>query len=347
MKQRSVVLDVAKGMLVLAMLIHHAWTAIYMGGSDSLRGVVSFVSSAFILYSGFLIGYFLLKGYILEPLSRFKRDLFRGLRLMLIFLSFNVLLYFVGYRGISQHVSFIVWLFQCLSPNPNEAAVFALLNSFAYFFASSAVVLYFCSRLLSGGGEFVIRACVVLTLVLVIALLSLHEGFGAISVISSTIIYGFYGIVAGVSVRYVSTRYLYILNFIGNLSVIIYIVLSVMTFLGSFKPYAYYGSFVFLASVAIWKISDFFVARNVDGITVTWIAWLGNYTLLAYMTQVVVSQLMNLGMINLYHYVAGVWSAFVLALLVMSLVMIAVVWGVDFLRRKNKSINYAYVLIFG
>lgn len=330
---------------MVVMLIHHAWSAIYIGGPDNVRGVVSFVSSAFILYSGFLIGYILLNSYFSEPRIRFIRDISRGVKLMLVFILVNAVIYWLGYARISEDFSFFIWVLNCLSPNPPDRAVFSLLNAFAHFFAWSGVIIYVCVKLFSTRGEFFIRMSVVGASI-VVALLSYYLlGLNRTSSSASAILYGYFGLSLGIVLSLLQDCYIRVLKVFGSVALAVYLVLSVLTLTGNFKPYQYYIPFVLLGSAAVWKISEL-VINNFNGKLARSLAFLGSYTLISYMIQVVISKFSDLKIIDYYYFSSNIWLAFLQSVFVMAFVMIVLIKIIDFLRIRSAWFDASYRMIF-
>jgi hypothetical protein len=345
-QKRSLIFDVSKGILVLVMLIHHAWSAIYISGPDHVRGVVSFVSAAFILYSGFLIGFILLNGYLAEPGSRLKRDVLRGAKLMLVFLFANAILYGVGYGRISEHVSFFIWLTDCLKPNPPSVAVFSLLNAFAHFFAGSAVVVYLCVISLASRGKSIVQLGVALASFVVALSLYYQLTLSQDTSSASAIIYGYAGLLLGVAASLLPVRFFQTIHVFGFIALAAYCLLSIMTLTGNFKPYEYYASFVLLGSLAVWKLSNIISASYAVKLA-RGLAFLGSYTLVSYMIQVIISKLSDLKIIDYYHFYPNTWFAFFQSTVLMAVVMVLVIRIIDVCRKKNTWIDYSYRTIFG
>lgn len=346
--QRSLTMDIGKGVLVMVMLIHHAWSAVYIpGNDDSFRGVVSFVSSAFILFSGYLLGMYLICGYLKKPARRMRRDMGRGFRLLLLFIAFNVLLYLAGYQGTSERFDLIEWLMLCSGPNPPALAVFSLLNAFAWFFFGSSLLFFAVIQLLSSFREREIRLG--LMIVTFIAFLVLYFQFGIggrQGLFSSATIFGCVGIFFGLLFSFLMPRYHKLLRKLGLLTVVLYLVLSMLTFIGSFKPYAWYSVFVLIGSLAVWRLSDMIAAFPSCWAARTF-EFLGFYTLPAYLIQVVVGRLIDMNVHIFTAWMPGVWYAFLLVFIVMGGVMFTLILILERLRRGNPVFDRGYRTIFG
>jgi len=344
-RARSLTLDVAKGVLVLVMLVHHAWSAVYLpGNNDAMRGVVSFVSSAFILYSGYLLGMYLFSGYLSDCRQRSLRDIWRGVRLLAMFMVFNLLLYFAGYAGISGRTELFPWLIECIGPNPPDAAVFSLLSAFAWFFFGSAILFFVVVYSFSGSGEAIIRRILLFSSAVIFVLLYLKFGLSGPGLFATATIYGCIGIFFGMLLQNRVVQHIAAMRKAGWIAVGFYLLLSALVFSGNFKPYQWYPLFVCIASVAVWRLSDFVVVmRNRMAV---FLAYMGSYTLIAYLIQVIVSKTIDMKQVMFYSLGGGQWGAFLLALLCMGLMMLVGIAALHILRRFG-WIDRGYRVVFG
>lgn len=340
---RIAVFDTIKGVLVLSMLIHHAWSGSYVSGLDSVRSIFSFVSSAFILFSGIIFGYVLIQGYVQQPLDRMRKDIARGARLILIYLLFNAILYIVNYRSLQDNYDLVSWIGLCLQPGPPEAAVFSLLNAFAYFFIVSAAV-FGLVNLISQNSKTGKYLTSLVFLIIIIA--SLVQGYDKNSLYYTAILYGFGGCILGIVFRDNKNLLGDIkTDWIGRIALLTFVILSIFSLVGIFDSYDYYFAYVILSCVVVWYLSKtptgrIFVSRKL-------IHFWGKYSLVTYLVQVVVLQLVSLTLAHSLNAAMGPWLSFLLVLTGMALVQEFVIRSLELFRRQSLVLDKMYVQIFG
>ena len=91
-KDRDHIIDFTKGVFVIAMVAYHTLNYFL---PNFLKGFayLSFVNKGFIFYSGFLCGTIYFKKYVLNREAVYKRLTVRALKLMLLYIVLNILVY--------------------------------------------------------------------------------------------------------------------------------------------------------------------------------------------------------------------------------------------------------------
>src|SRR5437868_116543 len=92
---RDHAIDFVKGALVVFMVVYHSMNILSTAGPDAF-GYVRFVSSSFILLSGYIIARFYGGRFGANPAGTSKRLITRGLKLLLVFTVLNVLINMTG-----------------------------------------------------------------------------------------------------------------------------------------------------------------------------------------------------------------------------------------------------------
>lgn len=93
-------IDVARGYLVLIMLVYHCVLSDFFPELNSIKSTVRFIHTAFLTMAGFLCGWHYLPKGQQEPAAVAGRLITRGIKLLAIFLLANVVLYVIGFHDV-------------------------------------------------------------------------------------------------------------------------------------------------------------------------------------------------------------------------------------------------------
>lgn len=91
-QDREHIIDFSKGFLVMVMVAYHTLNY-FPPAPGRLFAYLSFVTWGFIFYSGFMCGTIYFKRFTLNKKSVYKRLIIRGLKLILLFIVVNILIY--------------------------------------------------------------------------------------------------------------------------------------------------------------------------------------------------------------------------------------------------------------
>ena len=147
---RDTAIDFTKGALVLFMVLYH-WLNYFLGPQGRYYDYLRFLTPSFIFITGFMISQIQLRRYENSGRSLSKRLFVRGLKLLIVFLVLNVLVYATLSR---VQVSYSLWgkSLRSLSwaafvagtsraPDGQKSAVFNILVPIAYLLIVSAAVV--------------------------------------------------------------------------------------------------------------------------------------------------------------------------------------------------------------
>jgi hypothetical protein len=106
--QRDLPLDFVKGFLVIVMVIYHTMNY-FTNASSEVYGYVRFVTGSFVLISGYIVTAFYGQKYGPDKLQASKRLVVRGMKLLTIFTSMNLIICLLGIQNHrnSQYDTFI------------------------------------------------------------------------------------------------------------------------------------------------------------------------------------------------------------------------------------------------
>jgi hypothetical protein len=141
--------DFVKGTLVLLMVLYH-WLNYYIGLQWGGYRYLRFLTPSFIFITGFLVSHVYLKKYSYDDPRLHRRLVWRGLKLLLVFIGLNVLIEFTlgGRLGLrSLDPSTLLAAADLVFVKGNGLAAFDILVSIAYFLLLVPVVLLVSTRL--------------------------------------------------------------------------------------------------------------------------------------------------------------------------------------------------------
>ena len=143
-RQRIATLDFAKGVLVLVMVFYH-WVNYFIGLAWPGYRFIRFLTPAFICITGYVISHVYLQRYSADHAHLRQRLVRRGLKLLALFVGLNVLAFFIAGRSTGIYwdspAAFLAWLRSMLLEGRGRAA-FDILVPIAYFLILTPAILW-------------------------------------------------------------------------------------------------------------------------------------------------------------------------------------------------------------
>ena len=330
---RDTAIDFTKGALVLFMVLYH-WLNYFLGPQGRYYDYLRFLTPSFIFITGFMISQIQLRRYENGGRSLSKRLFVRGLKLLIVFLVLNVLVY----AALSHvQVSYSLWVKSLRS------------LSWAAFVVGT-------SRAADGQKSVVFNILVPIAYLLIVS---------AGVVLARRVRYAFYCtlsllIAAVIFMRFSHLENMYLdLLMIGVLGVAIGFAGKGQLALVIGHPYILSALYcLFLAAITIWgvplplEIASVILTTALlysagsrlapPGTARRRMILLGKYSLLGYIAQIAILQgLRRLSWLSQH----GV-GASLAALLLGALLTVAIVEAVDIARQRSKIANDLYRLVF-
>jgi len=327
---RIFALDFTKGALVLVMILYH-WLNYFVGPQGSFYRYLSFLPPSFICITGFLIAQvYLSKSRVGVP--KLPRRVFvRGIKLLIIFIVLNVgisLLLSARYTGRSLFETYSAGRLESIFLTGNmiggRAVAFYVLLPISYLLLLSAVLLLVHRHL---KGIFHVMTVVCLMAILVLFLNdSQSESLELVAI-------GFLGISIGqISLARIN-------RFLSRPSVIIVAYLLYAAAITVWNvPYPLQVAGVLLTLLLIYWLGS---AAGETGRVQCWLIMLGKYSLLGYIAQIAILQILRRGCGS-----ESAALASVTALLAGILLTFLTVGGVDRARSKSAIVNRLYAAVF-
>jgi len=326
--QRLASLDFAKGVLVLVMVLYH-WLNYFIGLQWDGYRYLRFLTPAFICISGFLVSRVYLQRYSADDPRLRRRLLGRGLKLLALFLALNILIDWTLGGGrvfnLSRPAMALSWAEAIFVQGRGGFAAFEILVSIAYFLLLAPLVLLVSKRLAIP--LWVIAAIAITAAAVVSNMRSLNPHLEILPL-------AFLGLAAGANT---SSR------LASPLSSPVLVLLA----------YPFY-----LAAVAMWNVSYpllvVAVTLNLLLIHVSTLLWgtsgaiqqyvvrIGQYSLLSYIVQIAVLQLLRRALQGQYLGVPALIGSLAVALAV----TVAVVELTVLLRSRSTGFDRLYRVIF-
>jgi peptidoglycan/LPS O-acetylase OafA/YrhL len=148
-------LDFVKGILVIFMVIYHIMNYFTTAGAEEFE-YVRFVSGSFIFLSGYIVSTFYEKKYRSDKAGISQQLFIRGLKLLIIFTTLNVLINLTGIGNpnkptpnIEQFLNNVTTIY---FSGERRFAAFQILLSISYLLMLSPVLLFFAWFMKSGIG---------------------------------------------------------------------------------------------------------------------------------------------------------------------------------------------------
>jgi len=326
-KPRDASFDFLKGFLVLVMVVHH--TLEYFVGPDFwLIRYVDFVTGGFVFAAGFLPAALLQSHPVVDRQKTCGRLFKRGLKLLLLFILLNIVLGLVLDKspsgkqfGVTQ---FLVNLRPILFGGDKSLAAFAILMPIAYTLMALAILLQARH----------VRFVVTITALGLVT-------FCTLSTIGSFNLYYFsMGLAGSAAGMLVDPRMIdsysksgaKVLPWVGAAAYMISI-----TFLQHDNAMLYAAGIFCVLGCVYTSVKAFEEERSWFGFCVV----LGQYSLVGYLSQILFLQLLRRG-----HLSALQWSLGLIPFLLTCAFVGGLCFGLDFLRKRNRRIDFLYRFVF-
>jgi peptidoglycan/LPS O-acetylase OafA/YrhL len=144
---RSQALDAVKGLLVVLMVLYH-WLNYFVTRDGAVYTYLRFITPSFIFITGFLISNVYLTRYRVGERTLHQRLLIRGVKLLILFTVLNLaasLLVGANYDGSRLGVErFVVNAFSTFVKGGGEGVAFEVLVPIGYILVASSVCLFGC-----------------------------------------------------------------------------------------------------------------------------------------------------------------------------------------------------------
>jgi peptidoglycan/LPS O-acetylase OafA/YrhL len=333
--QRIPALDFTKGALVLIMVLYH-WLNYFVGPQADVYRYLRFLTPSFIFITGFLVSSVYLSKYGVSNPQLPRRLIERGLKILGVFVGLNVIRILLlppesQAQLLSEHSSIrslvdIYVIGTNLGGGQGKAIAFYILVPIGYLLILSAVLLI-GARYYQYFYHFVFAVSLLSVLV--------SDSYGTPSANLQLLTIGLLGVILGyVPIdkinRFVKHPYLVSLCYLGYLYAI--------TVWNVIYPLQIVGVCL---SLAILYLSG--GAAVLEGRVRNIVILLGQYSLLGYIAQIAVLQLLHQG---LRHTELGVGSALGVSFFLAIALTILVVDATDRGRRRVVAVNRLYKAVF-
>src|SRR6266487_789835 len=326
-RTRIEALDMTKGVLVMAMVVYHSFNY----STDYTLGFkyLPFLPPSFILITGFLISRLYFKPEVARDLTAHGRLLLRGFRLLLLFTLLNVATQVAGRHKFGTDPQGIAYLadhwFDIYGIGGGHFAAFSILLPIAYLLLLAPLLI------LMNCWNRILVPVIAVALAIFCAIPSQEmEPSANLALLSA----GLIGVILGAvptSVLFAMGRHWYV---------------AVAVYLGylAFSQLLWQSPFdqllnAFLALVAIFSVCS---AINSNSPFARRLLVLGKYSLLAYILQIAVLQILT----RLFGRVEPFTVAFFLQMLGVLLLMIIIAESLGWARRKSTWADASYGAIF-
>jgi len=332
-------LDLAKGSLVLLMIIYHcasmaSLTPAYQQYAAAITARIHFISRAFLLLSGLLCGIHYLPKLKDSPTKTRRRLLIRGLKLLLIFVGLNLSLYFIegilvnrslDYSKITNNMLLI------LGSLPGDIFAFSIL----YYISMLLIVL----SLILGR----------INLIYLLVIFLIVNGYNLL--IINALTYGIIGVLIGELIRNDKmTRLLWPLERGRGLPLVVLVAIQLL-FYDNLINYSISSLFlvrviIYCIEIILWLLSLVYLINvlNINKIT-NLICLLGKYTLISYIIQMIVIRI-NYDILK--KLVLMFWYYYMLNIVLSGIILYAIIYCIDYVRKLYPSgwVNKGYETIF-
>ena len=334
---RNVPLDIVKGLLVILMIIYHCASMVLLNPAfqelaANITNRIDFIARAFLLLCGLLCGIHYLPQFRQSPQKTRIRLAIRGFKLLSIFLVLNLILYLVGFHSLNGLL--------------NDFHKSQVINYFLYSFPWSHFsfgIIYFIGFFLLMTSLIIGRLDFIYPLI-IIFLFNYNPG----PLMWMT--YGFTGIIIG---SWNTNRLYYLWNCLVKLRGIPIILLFIVNFslLDSWIwvvncNIVIISTLAYCYKIAIYLLSLLFIVIICKKKwVISPIVLLGNYTLLAYLSQVfLIYANYNLLLKNIQYF----YCYYLCNIVITSIILYLSIFYLDYYRKKNTSsmVNKVYKYIF-
>ena len=326
-RTRIEALDMTKGVLVVAMVIYHSFNY----SSDSTLGFkyLPFLPPSFILITGFLISRLYFKPEVARDLTVHRRLLLRGFRLLLLFTLLNVATQIAGRHKFATDPQGIAYLtdywFEIYGIGGGHFAAFSILLPIAYLLllAPMLILMNYWNRIL---------VPVIALALAIFCAVSGHEmeSSANLALLSA----GLIGVILGV----VPANVLSAMGRRWYVAVAVYLGYLVFAQLLWQTPFDQLLN-AFLALAAVFSLC---AAIGANGLFGRELLIIGRYSLLAYILQIAVLQVM----VRLFGRVDPFTAPFFLQMLGVLLLMVVTAESLGWARRESTWVDRSYRAIF-
>lgn len=333
---RLLELDIAKGVLVVLMLIYHTASMASEFNSELLpiTRATSFLHYIFVFITGYLCGWLYMPRLAMGKTGVRKRIAIRSAKIMLVFLFANLLTYSLGLLSwvqFSAEFSSIPNILHNIFLKMNGGIIgFEVLFYISIFLAVAAIMLQ--------------RTWSIWSLLLIAAFASLSP----YSTIMLYLYFGFLGVILGYCAKagYLTQVWQYLSKYwwlcILVLPLYLLIRTPALTYLMALTPY--YKLVFYPVDFAIWISALVFILAKLPLPALqNSVIQLGTYTLLAYLLQMIV---LRAGYIVLRRLDISAPTYYAVNLIAGTLIVICLIKLAHWLREKNQFMDRLYTLVF-
>jgi len=324
---RNLALDFTKGCLVVGMVLYHSLD--YFADQSFLYRYVRFITGAFVFISGFLVSNIYLKKYNIYERRIYHRLLSRGIKLIIIFSLLNVainLIFGQNYDGRELCIHLITKnIYSIYFSGNSKLAAFEILLPIAYFLLVSGGLVYVVKEKL----WIVTAISLVLFCYCTAMFFDNQHAFNLRYITVGLIGFTFGLMLKGKIDNIIMRRYLVILAYTGYSCFI--------TFFDLYYP-VYVGS-VLISLMLIYMVG---LKAEPKGAVNNTLMLLGRYSLLAYLVQILILQMLTrvFGLIDIRI------DETVTAFIVTTAVMILCIETTNYLKNKSGYVDKVYRIIF-
>lgn len=331
--QRVPEFDFTKGVLVLFMVLYH-WLNYFIGLDGDIYKYLMFLTPSFIFITGFLISHVSISKYTADPSKLSKRLAIRGLKLLVIFVALNIAIALL-FPGSSIRTA----TFSHLSPETindifvegraaagsgaGKLASFTILVPIGYLLIVSALLLNWVKAF-----RYVFHAACAVALVAALVLNVLGVPNGILELLSIGLLGVVFGYAPDVKIAKLSSRaYLIVFAYAAYVAAIT--VLAV--------PFA-----LRIVGVCLTLALIYIIGARLTGPLREHVLTLGRYSLLAYILQIAILQILHK---TANHLSPSSWilPVSLLAGFVLTMVCVEIV---DRTRPKSAVVDNFYKVVF-
>jgi peptidoglycan/LPS O-acetylase OafA/YrhL len=326
-------LDFTKGALVLIMVLYH-WIDYFIGSTLELFRYLRFLTPSFICISGFLISSVYLAKYDIRDNRIPKRLAERGLKILGIFVALNLLIGFLfrdssNGRMVFASISSLENIFiagNTVVPGVGKAAAFIVLVPISYLLLFSAGLMIVCRYF-----KYAFQAVFLSCLVAIGALYLQGMQSGNLELLAI----GFLGVIIGYVPfdkvnRVVAHTYLLVFGYICYLAAV--------TLWNVIYPLQIVGVCLTLALIYLVGVRT----AEPGGVAKRIVVLLGKYSLLGYIVQILILQLLRKGL-RLFEPGPALLAISFLAAVLLTILAVA---ATNTLRAKSTVVDGMYRAVF-
>lgn len=329
LQNRDHVIDFTKGFLVIAMVAYHTLNY-FLPTLDRLFAYVSFVTWGFIFYSGFMCGTIYFKRFIVNREAVYKRLSVRGLKLILLYIIINLLIY-----------------------------VFIKSNEEYVYFNSRTVYDNFVLIFLIGGKQFTdfnVLLPIAYTLLICAPLIGLHKFkylvyfilisvFALLSFVNVTthntncVLTGILGVFTGLIFNELRAKL-----YITSIRYMVFLFLMLFLFLViPYEPRSYLLVFIIYIILVIYNLHSLGMLTASFKVVIYSIDKLGQYSLFLYLAQIAILQVLRR---TFWFSSSSIRIDHVLIFVFVNVFLLILCYLTDYLRKNIIFMDKAYRFVF-